>query len=310
MINVVFFGTPDFSKKFLEALYADEDIFVSAVVAQPDMPVGRKKVLTSPPTKLLALEHQTPVFQPTKLRDPEFKKKLADLKPDLFVIVAYGRIIPIDVLEIPLQGAINVHPSLLPNYRGPSPIQAAIANQETETGVTIMLIDEQMDHGALLMQQKMKIDASDDAVTMLDKAAKIGAPMLIDSIKKYHAGKLEPIEQNHDKATYCRLINKEDGRVDWNQSAESIEAKSRAYRPWPGIFTNWNGKILKLTRVTISPQSAISPGLVKIDGDRLFIGTGSSPIEVLELQPEGKQPMITKAFLNGNKDIDGAQLSV
>lgn len=310
MIKAVFFGTPEFSQKFLEALNDDGDIFVSAVVAQPDQPVGRKKVMTAPPTIEFAKENGIPYFQPTKLREEDFKKHLQDLEPDVFVIVAYGRIIPLDVLEIPKHGAINVHPSLLPKFRGPSPIQAAISAQQEQTGVSIMLIDELMDHGPLLAQENMTIDGEDDSESMMKKAVEIGAPLLVETIKKHVAGEIEPQPQNHDDATYCRLIKKTDGEIDWNETAEEIEAKSRAYRPWPGIFTTWNGKKLKLLRVTIPTEAmeSLEPGQVRIAENRLFIGTTSLTLEVLEIQPEGKSAMNAKAFINGNGEIDGSTL--
>lgn len=310
MIKAIFFGTPEFSQKFLEALNDDEDIFVSAIVAQPDKPVGRKKVMTAPPTIEFAKENDIPYFQPTKLRDEDIKKHLASFEPDVFVIVAYGRIIPLDVLEIPKRGAINVHPSLLPKFRGPSPIQAAIAAQEKETGVSIMLIDELMDHGPLLAQENMTITTKDDSESMMKKAVDVGAPLLVETIKKHVAGEIEPKQQNHDAATYCRLIKKTDGEVDWNESAEAIEAKSRAYRPWPGIFTTWNGKKLKLHDVKIPTEAieSLEPGQVRVTENRLFIGTGSLTLEVSQIQPEGKSVMDAKAFINGNGEIDGAVL--
>lgn len=313
MINVVFFGTPTFAKHFLESLQRDGEIFVSAVVAQPDKPVGRKKILTAPPTKEFALEHDIPVLQPAKLRDEAFQKQLTDLKPDLFVIVAYGKIIPEEVLTIPARGAINVHPSLLPKYRGPSPVQSAIAAQEKETGVSIMLIDKEMDHGPILAQERMVIDATDDTESLLEKAASISAPLLLDSIKRYMDGSLTPSEQDHAAATFCKLIDKEDGKVDWNESAEAIEAKSRAYRPWPGIFTTWNGKMLKLLSVLPLTKGelegvSLAPGKVRVQNARILIGTSTSPIEVLEIQPEGKASMTASAFLNGNKEIDHQML--
>lgn len=313
MINIVFFGTPEFATYFLEALHEDEEIFVSAVVSQPDKPVGRKKIITPPSTKQFAEKHDIPVLQPTKLRDPEFQQKLNAINPDFFVVVAYGRIIPIDLLAVPKKGAINVHPSLLPKYRGPSPIQAAIANQEKETGVTIMLMDEHMDHGPVLAQHPMPIGSDDDSDTLLRKAANIGAPLLVETIKKYATGTVEPREQEHDQATYCSLVKKEYGEIDWSQPADAIYAQFRAYKPWPGVFTFFNGKMLKLHTVRLLAEEelteySIAPGEVNIQDNRLLIGTGTDPIEVHNIQPEGKPVMEAKAFINGNRNINGLTL--
>ncbi len=309
-MNIVFFGTPDFSKKFLESLHADEDIFVSAVVTQPDKPVGRKKILTPSPVKVFAEDKSISVFEPEKLRNPEFINHIQDLKPDLFIIVAYGKIIPQKLLDIPKYGNINVHPSLLPKYRGPSPVQAAIAAGDKETGVSIMLIDEKMDHGPILMQKTIEISDQDDTMSILNSSAEIGAPMLVESMKRFVAGDLIPKEQNHDEATFCKLIKKEDGNVNWNNSAELIDAQLRAYRPWPGIYTKWNSKMLKLHSIEIARDSnlTLSPGEVKVSDGQIYIGTSTYPVEITELQIEGKQKMPAKAFIAGYSKIEGSVL--
>jgi methionyl-tRNA formyltransferase len=311
MINVVYFGTPEFSTYFLKALHADEDIFVSGLITQPDKPVGRGKIMTPSSTKLFAQKHDIPVFEPTKLKDPNFINEIKKLNADFFVIVAYGKIIPQEILDLSKSGNINVHPSLLPKYRGPSPVQAAIAAGDTETGVSIMLIDAKMDHGPVLMQKTMTIDHNDDTNSMLRKAVDLGTPMLIKSIKKLYKDDITPKEQNHDKATFCKMIKKEDGRINWSESAEIIEAKSRAYQPWPGMFTIWSDKTLKLNSIIIASEAkqSLAPGEVKINDNRLLIGTSTNPIEILEIQPEGKQKMPAAAFIQGYSNIDGTRLN-
>lgn len=300
-MRIVFFGTPEFSVPFLKALDEDEDLIVSAVVCQPDKPIGRKKILTAPPTKQYALEHGIPVFQPVSLKDAGALHTTPLRDADLFVVVAYGKIIPQAILDIPTHGTINVHPSLLPKYRGPSPMQAAIANQDNETGVSIMLLDAKMDHGPILAQERIRLDRTETYLDLQTKVHVVGAPLLVQTIKDFTSGMIESIEQNHPTATFCSLLSREDGEIDWNEPAEAIEAKLRAYTPWPGSWTMWDGKVLKIHAMTVGAEHAppLRAGEHTIVNDRLFFGTASNPIEVLELQPEGKQRMRTPDFLRG-----------
>lgn len=313
MIKIAFFGTPEFAKNFLANLYADAQISVCAVVCQPDKPVGRKQELEAPATKIFALENKIPVFQPASL-----KSGIELPEADLFVVVAYGKIIPQSILDIPKIGTINVHPSLLPKYRGPSPIQSVIANQDTETGVSIMLLDKEMDHGPILAQTKIKLDRTETPETLRLKVVEIGAPLLISSIKNYIAGNLKPVEQDHGKATICKLLKREDGIINWNDPADKINAQIRAYTPWPGTSTKWNDKTLKIHRASVGaglpvPSTGgetppLRQGEVRIIDNKLFIGTGSNALEILELQLEGKQKMNAQTFINGFSNINGAML--
>ena len=223
-MRIVFFGTPEFSVPFLKALDEDEDLIVSAVVCQPDKPIGRKKILTAPPTKQYALEHGIPVFQPVSLKDAGALHTTPLRDADLFVVVAYGKIIPQAILDIPTHGTINVHPSLLPKYRGPSPMQAAIANQDNETGVSIMLLDAKMDHGPILAQERIRLDRTETYLDLQTKVHVVGAPLLVQTIKDFTSGMIESIEQNHPTATFCSLLSREDGEIDWNEPAEAGEA--------------------------------------------------------------------------------------
>lgn len=308
MIKTVFFGTPEFASKFLESLHADEDISVDAVVCQPDKPVGRKKIITAPATKNFAAENDIDVLQPESLRSAEIADQLRKINADLFVIIAYGKIIPQEILDIPKQGCVNVHPSLLPKYRGPSPIQSAILNQESETAVTVMLIDEKMDHGPILAQKSISINANETSTSLRGKVVEIGKPLLIETVKKYADGKIEPQEQNHDEATFCKMLEKADAKIDWNTSAEDIYAKHRAFFEWPGVYTiaerGDNESKLKLHDISISMQT-IEPGRIAFEENRMFIGTSTKAIEIYKIQPEGGQTMPADAFMRGRPELNG-----
>ncbi|MFH1631783.1 MAG: methionyl-tRNA formyltransferase [bacterium] len=316
-MNIVFFGTPEFSLPFLKALHADEDILVSAVVCQPDKPAGRGNKLTPPPTKVYAEEHGIEVIQGLKSIPPLFRGGLGGVtRPDAFVVVAYGKIIPEAILNIPRLGTVNVHPSLLPKYRGPSPMQAAIADGETETGVSIMLLDAEMDHGPILDQVKITLAPDESLESLQNKVHNVGAPLLVNTLKRLDANKIKAKDQDHDRATFCKLLTREDGKIDWTQPAEVIDRQIRAFQPWPGTWTMLDNKRLKITKAVLplfkgelEGVSALAPGQISIMNNRLFIGTGSSTLEITELQPEGKQKMPAHDFLSGHPNIGNKSLS-
>lgn len=293
-MKIVFFGTPAFAAEYLQALIGDPLFDVIAVVAQPDEPVGRKQVLTPPPTKVLAQAHGIPVLQPTKLRDAAFPAA------DAYVVVAYGRIIPQRVLDIPRYGCINVHPSLLPRLRGPSPIIAAVAEGLRETGVSIMRLDADMDHGPLLAQTSISMSAEETTLSLTQKVVDVGVPLLIDTLRTIEH--VTPKEQDHAAATYCHLLTREDGRIDWQQPAAVIDAHVRAYNPWPGTFTTWTRndaplpvKIFAVRHTDVT----LAPGDVRCDADTLLVGTGTTALAILELQPASGKRMDTAAFVRG-----------
>ena len=306
MIKTVFFGTPEFAKKFLVELHADEDFSVQGVVCQPDKPVGRKKILTAPETKVFALDNSIKVYQPDNLRTSDLSEDLKKLDADLFVIIAYGKIIPQEILDIPKLGTINVHPSLLPKYRGPSPIQSTILNQEPQTAVTIMLVDDKMDHGPMISQSSITLDVDETSISLRNKVTEVGAPLLIKTIKKYADGEMEPREQNHDEATFCKMLTKADGKINWQKSAEVIDAQYRALIEWPGIYTTWmrnkQTTTIKIHDLEISKRE-IEPGIVEIVDERMFIGTKTKALEVTKLQPANSSIMSAKAFIQGHKEI-------
>ncbi|MFH1252895.1 MAG: methionyl-tRNA formyltransferase [Candidatus Uhrbacteria bacterium] len=293
-MKIIFFGTPDLAVPFLEALTNEPDFEVQAVITQPDRPVGRKQILTPSPVKELTLKKGIPVHQPETLRQKELPSLLALPKPgeggfsvpfpldtDLFVVVAYGLIIPEKILKIPKFGCINVHPSLLPKYRGPTPIQSAIANGDAETGISIMLLDKGMDTGPILAQEKIVLASDEDQVSLTEKIKQLGPKLLIETIKKYAAGEIKPQSQDDSRAVVCKLLDREAGRINWTEPAKVIERKIRAYFPWPGTWTEFLHKE-KNIRVKI-----------------LKAQLNNGRLEILEVQPEGGAVMSYEAFLRG-----------
>ena len=307
-MKIIFFGTPQFSADFLQGLLNEPSFEVIGVVCQPDEPLGRKKILTAPPTKQLAIIHNIPVFQPTKLKDDAFVESLRSHQADAFVVVAYGRIIPQIVLDLPKLGVINVHPSLLPKYRGPSPMQSAIAAGETETGISIMLLDALMDHGPILAQTKLSITPATTSESLMSTVVEVGVPLLIDTLKRFEQGQIKPVEQDHSAATICSLLSRADGIINWTQPAHLIDAKIRGLNPWPGTSTA-NLKIFSACiRSTYTLNVDLPPGQVLIEGDHLFIGTGTTALEILELQPASGKRMPAAAFIAGHHELNGTSL--
>jgi len=302
-IKIVFAGTPDFAVPFLKSLIDDADFEVIGVITQPDRPSGRKQLLVPSPVKTLAAEHNIAVMQPGKL-DDNYAAELKQLTPDVLVVVAYGQIIPQAVLDVPTRGAINVHPSLLPKYRGASPIQNAILNGEAETGVSIMLMDAKMDHGPILAQEKVKLNGSETNESLHDDIANKYGEFLTKTINGYLAGDIKTQPQDDNQATFCKTITKDDARIDWSKSAEVIEKKIRAYYPWPVAWASLDSKRLKIFSAKAASETK-KPGELFIKNDQLGVGCGQGSLIINELQPEGKQKMTSCDFLAGHHDIDG-----
>lgn len=318
-IKIIFFGTPEFAKIVLEKIVRQDNLKIVTVVTAPDKPVGRKQILTPPPSKVLAQENNILVLQPVDLSDQNFIEQLKLLLPDLIVVAAYGKIIPKNILDIPKFGSLNVHPSLLPKYRGASPTQAALLNGETETGVTIMLMDEKVDHGPVIADCGLQITDFDTYETLSKKLAEVGAELLIRTIPNYTAGKIKPVEQDHNKATYYKMIKKSDGEIDWQKSATEIYNQWRAFYPWPGVFAQQKTNNKKQTTikfieivlpVTQVFRPDIKPGEFFIldprfrgndnKGKKLYITCGNnSVLEIKKIQPEGKKVMTAQEFING-----------
>jgi len=305
-IKIIFWGTPEFAVPSLEALVKEPGLNVQSVITNPDEPVGRKRVITPPPVKVLAQKHKIPVFQPEKLRDnPGLIEKFKKLNPDVCVVSAYGKLISKEYLKIPSLGFINVHPSLLPKYRGPTPIQSAILKGEKETGITIMTVDEKIDHGPIISNIKYQVLSTKYYKEIERDLSKIGAKLLVDTLPKYIGGKIKPKEQNHKEATFTRKFVRDDGKIDWNKSAKDIFNQIRALNPEPGTWTILNNKILKIHRATIGnkEKNKIKPGTVKIKNNDLLIKTGSGWLEVKKIQIEGKKIVSTQEFIRGYPEI-------
>ena len=293
--KIIFWGTPLFSLPSLKALH-DLDL-VKAVITQPDKPAGRGQQLQISPIKKYAQEHNLVILQPDKL-DQDFVNKLKELKPATFVIVAFGKIIPQEILDLSELPSLNIHPSKLPTLRGPSPIQTAILEGFSSTAVTLMQLDKKMDHGPILGQIEAQISSADDYITLSDRLSEIGGQILQDKIQDYLVGKLEAQAQDDEQATFCKLIKKEDGLIDWQRPAQDIINQIRAFILWPTSFTKLKNTEVQIIKAIASLEK-FSPGEIKIDNARLLVGTGTSALQILELKPAGKKRMLAEEFICG-----------
>lgn len=299
-LKIVFMGSSDFSVKILEDLAGQYTL--CGVVTQPDKPAGRGKTLTPPPVKVLAERLELPVLQPVKLKEPESFALLADLQPDLIVVAAYGQILRKNVLALPRYDCINVHASLLPRWRGASPIQAAVLHGDPVTGVTIMKMDAGIDTGPVLAKKAIEIAADETSRSLSQKLAEVGGQLLIETLPGYLDGSLQPAPQDEDGATYVSMINKEDGLLDFHISAERLERKVRAYFDWPGAFMNWEGQTLKIRRARVLPLTGGEPGRRGIRDGFPSVNTVDGELVLLEVQPAGKKWMDGKDFLRGARN--------
>lgn len=301
-------GTPEFAVPSLKALTESEDEVI-AVVCQPDKPVGRKRELHKPLTKQFAESRNISVLQPAKIRNNEkFLNELKQLAPDLICVAAYGKILPKEVLDLPVHGCINVHSSLLPKYRGAAPINWAIINGESRTGVTTMLMDEGMDTGDILLIEETNITADDTSETLTKRLSEIGAELLIKTIDELKQEGLNPIKQSDSEATLAPILKKEHGEIDWSKSATEIRNQIRGLLPWPVAYTNLNGKMLKIFSADVSEKSG-DPGVVlEASKSILRIACGSGSLDLKELQLEGNKKMEIRSFLAGRKIESGMRL--
>ena len=308
MTRIIFMGTPTFALPTLEKLAENYEII--SVVTQPDRPAGRKRKLTPPPVKKAALARGLPLWQPDTLRAPEAVAHLRALAPDLIIVVAFGQILRPDVLQIPPHGCLNLHGSLLPQYRGPAPALAAILNGEAETGVTLMKMDQGLDTGPIIAQAACPIAAEETTATLRKKLCHLGAKLLIETLPAWLAGEIAPQPQDDSQASYCRLIDKADGQLDWRQPAVKLERQVRACIPWPTAFSFWRGKRLKVLRAALSPESRGEgePGRVIALGGGAGVVTGKGVLQLLELQLSGKRVMPIKEFLQGQRGFVGSVL--
>ena len=298
MIRTVFMGTPAFAVPTLDVLL-QAGLNLVGVYTQPDRPKGRGQALAAPPVKEMALRHNIPVFQPQKLRAPEVVEELRVLAPDLIVVVAFGQILPKSVLEIPHYGCINVHASLLPKYRGAAPINQAIIDGETETGITTMLMDVGLDTGPMLLKRSLTIGPDETAGELHDRLCVLGGETMAATLQLLLRGELHPEVQDDSQTCYAGMLKKEDGRINWSQSAQQIHDRIRGLTPWPGTYTELTGEPLKLflTRVEAgegAPGTILAPAV-----DAVRIACGSGVLAVRELQLPGKKRLAAADFLRG-----------
>ncbi len=311
-LQVVFCGTPQFAVPALEALIAAGHE-VKLVLTQPDRPVGRKQVMTAPPVKLVAEAHRIPVMQPEKIKNNlELRERLEQLQPDVIVVVAYGRMIPRWMLDLPRLGCVNLHGSLLPKYRGAAPIQWAVAEGERVTGNTTMLLEEGLDTGPMLLQQEVEIGPEKTAVDLFEELAVMGAPLVVKTLAGLAAGTLMPQRQDDSQATLARILTREDGRMDFEgRTAVELWNRWRGFQPWPGAFCFLDGRKLIVSRMRVVEFGGkkVGPGVVLVEGGRLLVECrGGTGLELIELQPEGRGRMAAAEFLRGNTIAAGARL--
>ncbi|MCC8102055.1 MAG: methionyl-tRNA formyltransferase [Clostridiales bacterium] len=324
--NVVFMGTPDFAVGTLKALIASEKYQVQAVFSQPDKPKGRSGALQMPPVKAVAAEAGIPVYQPVKIREPQWLELLKKLSPDVIVVVAFGQIIPQAILDLPEYGCINVHASLLPKYRGAAPIQWAVINGEKESGVTTMRMDAGLDTGDMILRKVVTLDKEETGGSLFDKLSETGAGLLLETLEALENGSARFEKQPVDSPTpYAAMLTKEDGQIDWSMCAQAIECRIRGLDPWPGAWTRFHGKLLKIWKAEVvgeavegryqiseeqsqieeeQPQAAaqnpdVFGTVCAVTKKALYVQTGDGILSILELQPEGKKRMSIDAFLRG-----------
>jgi len=308
-VKLVFMGTPSFAAASLRALL-EHGHRVAAVFTQPDRPAGRGQVARSSAVKELAQERGLVVEQPEKLRDPAVVERLRALDPEAIVVAAYGKILPKPLLEVPVRGAINVHASLLPRYRGAAPIQRAILAGDTQTGITIMQMNERMDAGDILLQEVVPIHEDDTADTLGVRLSAVGARLLVDTLDALTRGDVVRREQDERAATLAPMVRKEEGAIDWRRGAAEIARSVRAFSPWPGAYTKLAGRSMKIHRATalVAAANAIPGTVLSADGDRFEIATGEGLLALLEVQLEGKRRLAAREFLAGNSVRSGDRL--
>ena len=296
MTRVVFMGSPEFAVPALRALKGDCDVV--GVVTQPDRPAGRRRELRPPPVKKQAMDLGLPIMQPEKLRAPDAMEQLRSWKPELIVVAAFGQILRPDVLSLPPRGCLNVHGSLLPRWRGAAPVQAALLAGDSETGITIMKMDQGVDTGAIISQEAIPIDQEDTAGSLLEKLSRLGAELLIETLPGYLSGEVRPQPQNEAEATYAPMLKKENGLLDFTRPAEELARRVRAFNPWPGAYLKWKDQNLKVHRAHAEAGDASVQERLVYQG-RPAVGSAVGLLILDDVQPSGKKPMSGEAFLMG-----------
>jgi methionyl-tRNA formyltransferase len=300
-MRVVFMGTPAFAVPTLTALHQSGHRIVT-VMTQPDRPAGRGRHLTPPPVKAKALEMGFPIFQPERVKALEVLERLRGDHPDVIVVVGYGQIIPQTIIDLPPHGCVNVHASLLPKYRGAAPIQWAIANGETRTGVTTMRIEKRLDAGDILLRSETEIGSGESAPDLAERLAAMGASLLIETLKGLEEGTIVARKQDDAEATYAPMLRREDGWIEWSRKAREIVNRIRGFEPWPGSYTNFRGKRLHIRKARSADGAGRPPGALSFSGDDLLVACGEgTSLLVEEVQLEGKMSTSAKDFVRGQR---------
>ncbi|MBU6360999.1 MAG: methionyl-tRNA formyltransferase [Chloroflexi bacterium] len=311
-MRIIFMGTPQFAVPSLQTLIDHPELGeLVAVVTQPDAPAGRGNVLTQSPVKQLALQHGLPILQPPSLKPADEVAKLRDLRPDVIIVAAFGQILRRDVLDLPPHRCINVHASLLPRWRGASPISAAIGAGDASTGVTIMLMELGLDSGPMLSQRAVPIEAQHNTGTLTPVLAQVGADLLTETLPRWLCGEIVPQPQDAALVTHCRTLKKEAGKIEWTRPAVELERHIRAMSPWPSASTTWQGKNLKILKAAPSVQfdrMLRPPGQVFAQGKQILVACGGGAIELIEIQLEGKKAASAGDFARGQREFVGAVL--
>ncbi|MBR6657163.1 MAG: methionyl-tRNA formyltransferase [Oscillospiraceae bacterium] len=298
-MRIVFMGTPDFAAAILQRLI-DTGRNVVGVFSQPDKPVGRKQIITPTATKVVAMEYNIPVFQPAKLRDGEALKIMQELKPDLTVVAAYGKILPKDILDVAPLGNVNVHGSLLPKYRGSAPIQWSVINGDKVTGITTMFMAEGMDTGDMIMKFELPIGEDETAGELFDRMAELGAESIEKTLELFDNGEVKAEPQAEEEATYAPMLKKEMGEIDFAKTAEEIHNLTRGLNPWPMAYTFLDGKSVKIHEAKVAEGFSGEEGTL-LDEKRFVVGTKNGAIEFITVQPEGKNKMSGADFIRGRR---------
>lgn len=298
-MNIVFMGTPDFAVPSLEALAKSESYNVKAVYTQPDKPVGRKRILTPPDVKVCAEKYNIAVCQPTTFKDEAVVEELKSFEPDVIVVIAYGKLLPKTVLDIPKYGCVNIHGSLLPRLRGAAPIQRAVIDGDEETGVTSMLMDVGLDTGDMLIKESVKILPDETAGELFERLSILGTKVLFETLEKMENGTITREKQDDSKSTYAAMLSKEECVIDWNFSANTVHNKVRGMNPWPVAVTRFRGKKLKIFKTKIIDKRS-TPGTV-ISVNPPIVACGEGAVELLEVQLEGKNKMSAADFFRGQR---------
>ncbi|MBP8969504.1 MAG: methionyl-tRNA formyltransferase [Lachnospiraceae bacterium] len=306
-MKILFMGTPDFAAGSLKSLI-DAGYEITAVVTQPDRPKGRSGQPVFSPVKEVAVAAGIPVLQPVRIRNPEETAKLLEYPADIYVIAAFGQILSKEILDQPRLGCINVHASLLPRYRGASPIQRVILNGEKETGITIMQMNEGLDTGDILYSKSLELAPDETFETLHDRLMNLGGETLLEALPLIEAGKITPAPQDDSLSNYAPLIKKEDGKIDWKKSSVQLYAQVRAFNPWPGAFTRLDGKVLKIWGAEPAEGKGNPGEVISVDKKSFTVACGEGALKIVSLQPEGKKKMDTASFLLGNKIETGTRL--